>query len=237
MSTKKEILRYLKKSSAVNANIINFIENYPIHSIEQVGNSVIIKGTSDRDWVYISSTSSMELKMIKSKLHDTDRNFAVIEDWMIPILCEGHKIKWQLSTMRLFLPDTVPLPHPIHNTAPLNITDDGFIYANSAYKEYISIEYISERIRNGFGSCIRQTGELIAWGITQDDGAIGFLNVLPKYRNKGYARAITVDIIHKLRANNKIPFVHIEENNDKSMNLALSLGFVKDRVVNWFEII
>jgi len=34
----------------------------------------------------------------------------------------------------------------------------------------------------------------------------------------------------------KLPFVHIEEKNEKSMKSAVSLGFKKDRVVNWFEI-
>lgn len=236
MDEKKEILGYLKKNEACNANIINFIENYPIYYIEREGNSVIAKGISDRPWVYISSTSSEELRVIKNKLSSDDRNFAIVEDWMIPILSEGNKVKWKLSTMRLFFPGFVPVKNPVHNTAQLNIEDASFIYDNSDYKEYLSIEYIIERIANGISSCIRESNKLTAWAVTQDDGAIGFLHVLPEYRNKGYARDITMDIIHKLRAKNKLPFVHIEENNNKSMSLAISLGFVKDRIVNWFEI-
>ncbi|WP_411682016.1 GNAT family N-acetyltransferase [Clostridium thailandense] len=72
--------------------------------------------------------------------------------------------------------------------------------------------------------------------MTQDDGAIGFLNVLSEYRLKGYGKSITIDLIKKVRKQGKLPFVHIEEKNEKSMKLALSLGFKKDRAISWFEI-
>ena len=78
--------------------------------------------------------------------------------------------------------------------------------------------------------------KLIAWGITQDDGAIGFLNVLPEYRRMGYARDVMLDLINKVRYEKKIPFVHIEEENEKCMRLAVSLGFKKNKIVNWIEI-
>jgi len=74
--------------------------------------------------------------------------------------------------------------------------------------------------------------KLIAWGITQDDGAIGFLYVLPEYRRRGYAQDVLIDLIKKVSDENKIPFVHIEEENEKSMRLAVKLGFEKDKVVS-----
>lgn len=236
MNQKNDILEYLKKNETDNINIINFIESYPIHYIEKIGKSVLVKGVSDRNWIYISSKSDEELKIIKSKLDNNDKSFAIIEDWMIPILTKGNKIKWKLSTMRLVLPSQVTLSEPIHIISELTAEDSYFIYENSDYKEYISIEYIIQRITNGISSCIRSMNKPIAWGITQDDGAIGFLHVLPEYRRRGYGQDITVDLIQKVRAKRKVPFVHIEEKNQKSMRLAISLGFRKDKIVNWLEI-
>ena len=66
------------KNKSNNLNIINFIENYPIQYIEQIGDSVIVKGRSDRNWVYISSKSEEELKVLKQQLDYNDKNFAVI---------------------------------------------------------------------------------------------------------------------------------------------------------------
>jgi GNAT superfamily N-acetyltransferase len=231
-----DVLEYLKKNKADNINIINFIENYPIHYMERIGNSVCIKGVSDRNWIYISSKSSKELELIKNKLDSSDKNFAIIEDWMIPIITNGSKIKWKLSTMRLVLTSNETLPEPTHNMSELIAEDSKFIYENSDYKNYVSIEYIMDRIVNGISSCVRIMDKPVAWGITQDDGAIGFLHVLPEYRKSGYGRDITVDLINKVRNKGHIPFVHIEEKNDSSMMLAMSLGFAKNKIVNWLEV-
>lgn len=63
-----------------NYRVPNKRWSYPIHYIGKVGNSVIVKGKSDRNWVYISSKSEEELKIIKSGLNNEDRNFAIIEE-------------------------------------------------------------------------------------------------------------------------------------------------------------
>lgn len=138
--------------------------------------------------------------------------------------------------MKLILNNEIHLAEPEHSMLELTINDAGFIYENSEYKDVISIQYIIDRIINGLSSCIRCMDKPIAWGITQDDGAIGFLHVLPEYRRMGYARDVIVDLIRKVRNKNKIPFVHIEEENERSMRLAVGLGFKKDKVVSWFEV-
>jgi 8-oxo-dGTP diphosphatase len=137
----------------------------------------------------------------------------------------------------LVLPDEIFIDEPKHDFSELTINDAGFIYNSSDYKDFISIPYITERIKNGLNSCIRYMNEPIAWAITQDDGAIGFLHVLPEYRRRGYGRDVILDLIRKVRDKNKIPFAHIEEENKKSMGLAMGLGFKKYSKVSWFEII
>ena len=236
LNKENEIMEFLIKNKTDNINIINFIQNYPIYYIKRIGNSVIVKGISDRNWIYISSKSEEELKIIKSRLDYKDKNFAIIEEWMIPILSKEHKIKWKLATMRLILLGGTSKAEPTHSVEELTINDAEVIYENSDYKDFISIKYIIERITNGVSSCIRYRDKLIAWGITQDDGAIGFLHVLPQYRKRGYAKDVMIDLIKKVRRYNRIPFVHIDEQNEKSMRLAIGLGFKKDRVVSWFEI-
>ena len=236
MNRKNKIIDFLIKKEIDNANIINFMENYPIQYIEKIGDSVIVKGTSDRNWVYISSKSEEELKIIKSRLDYKDKNFAIIEDWMIPTLTKDTKVNWKLSTMKLSLYNEISIAELKHIVSKLTVNDTELIYENSVYKDFISIKYVAERITNGLSSCIRYMDKLIAWGITQDDGAIGFLNVLPEYRRMGYTRDVMLDLINKVRYEKKIPFVHIEEENEKCMRLAVSLGFKKNKIVNWIEI-
>ncbi|MBE6083434.1 GNAT family N-acetyltransferase [Acidilutibacter cellobiosedens] len=236
MENINDILNYLQKDLVKNINMINFMNDYPVSYIEKVGNSVIAKGRSDRNWVYISSDSKEELEAVKEKLKIDDKCFAIIEDWMIPILTKGSKIKWELSTMRFFVPKDILLPDIKHATSDLKTDDADFIYQNSDYKEYISVEYVKDRIKKGLSSGIHSSGKLAAWCITQDDGAVGFLHVLPEYRKKGYGKSVTLDVIKKIRNEGKLPFAHIEQENENSIKLAKSLGFKEDRSVNWFEI-
>ncbi|WP_242865273.1 GNAT family N-acetyltransferase [Clostridium sp. ATCC 25772] len=235
MNDIKDVLKFSYKDKIRNINIINFIENYPISYIEQIGELIIVKGKSDKKWIYISSKSIDELKIIKSKINYDDKNFAAVEEWMMPILIKGYEIKWRLSTMKLILKNEVNINEAENIMDKLNINDAKFIYENSDYKDVISIDYIINRITKGVNSCIRHIDKPVGWAITQDDGAIGFLHVLSQYRNNGYAHDITIDLINKVRNKNKIPFVHIEEDNLESMKLATSLGFEKYKIVNWFE--
>lgn len=59
----RKVLEYLWEKALVllendkvrNINIINFIKNYPVYWVDTAGESVLIRGRSDEDWVYISS--------------------------------------------------------------------------------------------------------------------------------------------------------------------------------------
>ncbi|SFG41486.1 FR47-like protein [Desulfotomaculum arcticum] len=97
------------------------------------------------------------------------------------------------------------------------------------------MDYIVERIQNGIGCGIWQNKKLVAWALTHDDGAIGFLNVLEGYRRKGYGKDITVAMIKRLLEIGEVPYAHIEEENEKSMSLALKTGFRKDRRIHWIK--
>ena len=140
MNRKNKIIDFLIKKEIDNANIINFMENYPIQYIEKVGDSVIVKGTSDRNWVYISSKSEEELKIIKSRLDYKVKNFAIIEDWMIPTLTKDTKVNWKLSTMKLSLYNEISIAELKHIVSKLTVNDTDFIYENSVYKDFISIK-------------------------------------------------------------------------------------------------
>lgn len=229
------VLSVLEKDKLRNISVINFINNNKINDIIIVNNSVLVKGVSDREWVYISSADKEELKTL-CKNNSGDKNFGVIENWMISIIIEDNKIKWKLTAIKLYLPDDVVMDKPEYNAVPLLLDDVDFIFKNSTYKDYLTKDYISDRIRRGVSAGVYKSGKLIAWAITHDDGAMGFLNVLEEYRRKGYALAVSYSMINQLRMKKEIPFVHIEESNIKSMNLTLKMGFLKDRIINWFGI-
>jgi len=239
-----QALAILNRDRVRNANIINFMCDYPVLRISIAGESVMIKGRSDRDWIYISCANDEEFLALAAELTSDDTCFAIIEDWMLPRLTEGRHELWRLSCLKLYLPDDVNDSDSVNNSADgttgtltvLTPDDAAYIYANYDYASYTTEAFIAECINKGPSFGIREDGKLVAWIMTQDDGAMGFLTVLPSYRRRGYGDLITSALIRQLRASGKIPFVHIEEQNHKSMNLARKAGFIPDRRVHWFEL-
>lgn len=228
--------KILEKDRIRNCNVLNFIEDYGAENLFIEGNSVMVKGRSDHLWTYISSESEEELKILMQNLTPEDQHFAIIEDWMMPILFHNRRIIWTLSCMKLYFPDDRELPENEIRISELSPLDSQLIYQSSNYQEFTSVEYILERMKKGIGLGIYEKEKPVAWILTHDDGAMGFLHVMPDYRRNGYAYQLTVAMIRRLREEGKVPFVHIEEENEKSMNLSLNAGFTKDRRIHWVKI-
>ena len=234
---RNELISFLKEDELKNIDMLNFMERYPVRSLELIGNSVLMRGESDCLWVYISSPDERDLKGVLGRLTADDRAFAAIEDWMLPVLTGGRALSWELSMIRLVLPKEVVFPEqPFPHIVPLSPDDAEYIYEHSAYQNVTRPDYIRGRIQGGPSAGIRESGKLVAWLMTQDDGSIGVLHVLDACRGKGYAYDLTVYLVNRIRELGRIPFVHVEETNIKSMNLALKLGFRKDRKLCWFKI-
>lgn len=236
MNPIKDALKILKKDRVRNSNILNFIKDYPIDRIHIEGDSVLVRGRSDQPWTYLSSESEKELEALLKYLDQKDQYFAIVEDWMLPLITKGQPVEWKLSCMKLYFPENAVLPENTLAVLELSPTDAHYIYQNSKYKDYTSPEYIIERMHKGVGLGIYEKEKLTAWILTHDDGAMGFLHVLPEYRKKGCAHELTTALIKRLRRTGEIPIVHIEEDNHQSMKLSLKMGFVKDRMIHWIKI-
>lgn len=230
-----EALSLLNKDRERNVNMLNFMRNYPVSSIMIKDGSVLVRGRSDENWVYISSKSEEEFRKLIQELNEEDKCFAILEDWMLPHITKGREVRSKLTSMKLvYDSDTPPMPNKF-DCIPLSASDAATIFEHSKYQEYITIDYITERIINGIGFGIREKEKLVAWALTHDDGAIGFLNVLEQYRGRGYGKDITAAMVKRLLEVNEIPYVHIEEDNVKSMNLAVKMGFRKYRRIHWLK--
>ena len=229
-------LNILEKNKLDNISIINFMKNNRVLSVDVNGNSVLVVGESDRRWMFISCKNKDELYLLKNKLNSADTNFAAIDDWMIPILIEGKEVMWDLSTVSYYLPEEINLPIPQYKTKILQKSHAEIVYKNSIYKDYISLEYVIDRISKGLSAGIFENNNLVSWGITQEDGAIGFLHTINNFRRKRYGYNVTLSIIEKLRNIGKLPFAYAETNNEKSIRLLSKLGFKRFKNIHWFHV-
>lgn len=236
MLVKEEVTKILSAQKLKNANFIYFLENNFFVNAHKIGNSIFARAQSDHIWLYFSIDKEEDFPRLLAFLKQEDKYFATLEEWMLPYLQEKGEVDWQLKTFQYYLPDDVNLPIPCAEFRDLQISDAEYIYNNSDYKNFLSIDYIQERIEKGISSGMIINDNLAAWAITQDDGAIGFLHVLDEHRRNGYAYQIMLDMIHKVRIAGKIPLTYVEENNLKSVSLMEKIGFLEDKQMIWLKL-
>jgi GNAT superfamily N-acetyltransferase len=229
------VIEHLLTDEITNMSIIGFIAENTVTEVLRDGESVLIKGKSDEEWIYIFSKDEKELSNLLNQLTDKDIFFASVDDWMVPIISKKKKFEWTLSTIRWYLPDEVEVPDTKLKANPISTEDIGFILSQSKYRQFLTARYLKERITKSISACIYEDNKMVAWGLTHDDGALGSLNVLDEYRGKKYGTEIVLSLIHQCRELGRIPFAQIEETNEKAIKLVTKLGFVKDRRVTWIK--
>lgn len=229
--------KQLRKNRKRNISILGFIENYPVIKVLKEGETVLIMGKSDNLWAYISSNSKEELEEILKNFKYETKYFASLEKWMVPIVTKGKEADWKLTTYRYIFPYDIQVKPQSQKVKELDISYANYIYNHSNYQKFTSTEYIKDRINKDAAVGLFDKGKLTAWGLTHDDGALGFLHVLSEYRGNGYGKEIVKTLINKKRELEKPVFANVEPQNIQAKRLLTDLGFVVDEEIRWVKII
>ncbi len=233
----EELKAQLEKDFSRNLPILGFFSNYPLKKKFSNNESFILQGKSDYDWAYLSVTEPDDLRVLLEKYDFSTLYFANVEDWMIPQLCQNHRIEWKLTTHRFFLPASAAFETPGNTCIPLDASYVNYIYRHSPYKDFTSENYIIERLEKDISAGIWLNEDLIGWGLTHDDGSLGFLNVVNAHRGKGVGEAVLRCLIHAKRRHDKPVYVNVEPHNKESLSLLKKMGFEFERVVSWVKLI
>ncbi len=215
--------------------IRGFFDNYSIEQFYIKNDSALLFGTSDHLWVHLVGTSENDIASLLSEHHAKTPYYYSVEDWIIPLILEHGEEEWRMETLRYVLDPDVELPEAGCITQKLDLSFAEFVHDNSDYKDYTDLHYIHDRLSKDISAAIMIDGKPVAWGFTHDDGALGFLHVLPEHRKKGYARDISLALIAQKRKLKKPVFCNIVPGNTASINLTESQGFEFDRKVYWLK--
>ncbi|NLB22325.1 MAG: GNAT family N-acetyltransferase, partial [Clostridium sp.] len=96
-----------------------------------------------------------------------------------------------------------------------------------------SDEYITDRIKEGMlGAFVDE--ELAGFIGTHEDGSIGLLEVLPKFRRKGIGRALETQMVKRLWSLNRRAFGNIAQDNTLSRTVHEKIGLpISKKPVYW----
>jgi len=125
----------------------------------------------------------------------------------------------------------------INEVDSLTLDDAEFVNNHYEYRSDYSLDKICDAIKNRPTSCVRIDGKPVSYAALNGDDSIGYMYTLKEHRNKGYAYEVTKDISLKVIESGRVPFVQIHHGNEKSLNLALKVGFEEYDDVYWFGIL
>lgn len=160
-----------------------------------------------------------------------------VEEWMLPLILSQGEEEWRMETRRYVMPADKTIEKPNVATQSLGPAYADYIYEYSHYKQFTDIMYIRDRLSRDISAAIFDDGKPVAWGFTHDDGALGFLHVLPGYRGRGYGRSIVLSRIFQKREYGRPVFCNIVPGNTSAIRLMESLGFEYDRTVYWIKLL
>jgi len=228
---KNKLLKYLQKERIRNLHLINSLIIKEVKNIYEFNNSYLIEYVKGKYSIYGNDKNSIN-KLLQD-IPSGKYSFSSVEDWIYDILEKRGDIIWNQKIYRFHLPDNIYMPN-VKNKV-INLTKDNIDIVNNTwpFKSETSINYIGERMQKGPSSLIMINNEPAAWGMLHNNGAIGFLYTQTKYRRKGYAKDILIDLSQKVRESNNIPFLYTVAENINSINLSRKLSFTEDGIYYW----
>jgi 8-oxo-dGTP diphosphatase len=215
---------------------IGFLKNYPIEAFFVEKSSALILGKSNELWAFLISSNADELSEILANYHSKTRYFSSVEDWMIPLILKHGSADWILTTDRYILEESTVLDLPELPLVAIGISFAAYVHKHSDYKAFTSVSYVEERLSKGISAGFMVNNKLVAWGLSHDDGSIGFLQVLDAYRNKGLGQQILLELIRQKRELKEAVFGNIIPENLVSKHLIEKLGFKFDRRMSWIKL-
>ncbi|MBS4014064.1 MAG: GNAT family N-acetyltransferase [Bacteroidetes bacterium] len=231
------IQEILNNDPIQNMAVIGFFGNYKLDNFYQKDKSFLLLGSSDYTWAYCSVQNKEDLETLIENMDYETSYFANVEDWMLPILTKEKRIEWRLTTERLYIPEGKEVEPSEIECKHIDKALAGFIYSNSAYKDFTSVEYICDRLIKDISAGYFVDGELVGWALTHDDSSIGFLNIIQQYRGQGIGENILRYLTTERIKTNRPAFVNIESQNIQTKKMLAKIGYEFDRKVSWVKLV
>ena len=231
-----EIADVLEKDKVRNMPIFGFFGNYKLEKHHKHSDSLILLGSSDYTWAYISAENKEDLHQLLKELEYDTLYFANVEDWMLPILTRKKKIEWRLTTERYFIPEKKGITQSEINCEKIDPSMGDYIYNNSAYKDFTSVEYICDRLSKDISAGYNVSEQLVGWVLTHDDSSIGFLNIIQQFRGQGIGENLLRYIVTERLKQGRPAFVNIESQNVQTKKMLEKIGFEFDRKISWIKL-
>ncbi len=103
------------------------------------------------------------------------------------------------------------------------------------YSTLVDEKYLQSRIQTNVFIGAFDQDKIVGFAGIHDEGSIGFVEVIAKYRRKGIARMLETYMINKALKKNELIYLQVELENTVSMRFHEKLGFKRaDDIITWY---
>ncbi len=235
----EDAIKILEKEPIHNLPLISLLKLHPqyVNDIQRVGDSLIIRRSLEFDWTSISHCPEGNFENVFQNITDDDLAFDSLETKYFDRVKRDFEVEWFTHANMLILSDDVEIDEPSHDVIPLTLSDANIVNDFWEHKKENTLDYIKRQIESDITASIRIDKKPIAWGMTHDTGALGFLYVMEECRGRGYAKSVTCHLVNQLRTKGRTPFAFIAIENERSYTLAKKLGFIDAGKYSWLKLV
>lgn len=235
------IMEFLKQDLLINQNIMGLIENEPTAEIyvddvdEPTG--VLVKANEYMHYMYSKNDDFLDDVSV-NYLQTGFYGFSGVEESIAQRMMAKHVVSWVSPTTVYYLPeenlDLSLIKNPVRS---IDLKDAEEVDRYYTYKSEHSLGAIQNNIIQRPSSAVYVNDELACWVLVHEDNSVGIMYTKEEHRRKGYAIDVTIDLVAKIIAQGKIPYIQIVDSNDMSPGLAKRCGFVECGRATWFGVI
>lgn len=241
-TAKPAIINYLNSMGILGYNLLGAIEHVEGLKLytDNVNAPTGVVGREDYfSYVVTSSMAFVDQMMATFFSEDGYYGFTGISTTIAEYLLKKNvQEHWRNDCYLFYFPDSIELPPTNHRIRSVCLKDLEEIHDHYEYQTEDSLDNIRADILKRPSSCIDIDGELASWVLVHRDDTMGIMYTKEKFRHQNLAYLLTVDLLHKVRAKGKTPYVQIISSNTASLGLAKKVGFVQaEALVTWFGIV
>lgn len=226
LDDKDRALQWLYQDEMLNLMSIDMLERDLVR-IEFAGEASLLL-INDQDYMIHCRRESEWPELAGRLLAVMSRDHFIIlrahEKWYLEDLMEKTGFTDMEPYLNSLYPDDFLLQGPVPDGLAIRpLTMAEFPFVRETYLTVDDDDYIRSRIEEGMLGAWYQ-GELAGFIGTHQEGTVGLLEVLPKYRRKGIARALETQMHRILRQQGRRAFGTIAAGNQLSLTVHRKMG-------------
>lgn len=230
---KKQAEDYLSRSPLLHMDMLESVRHGTARLIAVSQHGVLLFNTAC-EAVMMSAQNETEAERMLALLPPCAPMFVAHQNFYIGRVKSRFSFQKSITCVQAVYTKKQPLPE-LPNKVEIRVLGEEFLpFLEEHYSRASDDGSLLDRLRAGvmFGAFLRETPAGFI-GL-HEEGSMGMLEVLPKFRRMGVAQALETFLVNRLLAEGKVPFAQIVVGNEASLRLHRKLCFsVSQNTLCW----